>query len=71
MRVCRFTAGGFVIHGLDLPGSSCRVSAWFDDDGLLVDAERITRNNKTLPVEPNSKLWLQIAKRGKHYTKKG
>lgn len=67
MQINTFINGGYVIHRLNSVHSECRISAWFDADGSLIDAERITRNNKSLPVKHGSSLWVEIQHKGRLY----
>jgi hypothetical protein len=44
MQICRFDVGkGFVIHKIELQGnrSLCYYSAWYAEDGTLLDCEQM------------------------------
>lgn len=60
-NIAFFPAGGFVAHGLMI-GSS-RYSAWYDADGTLKDAERVTPR-AAFPVKRGGPAWQHLAARG-------
>ena len=41
MQVSYFTDGGFVIHKIPTRSGGSRLSAWFNSEGVLIDAESI------------------------------
>jgi hypothetical protein len=61
MQVQQFTTGGYVVHKMRVPGSRCRFSAWFTDDGVLDDCERIDAKGHTYPVGILQRRALQRA----------
>ena len=67
MQISRFKNGGFVIHKL----TGCwvgNVSAWFDADGRLVDAEQVTRPfGPSRPVKQGGPIWKTLSSFGIHY----
>lgn len=65
MNVEYFLTGGYVIHGIRLQGSSSRFSAWFDQAGELLDAERIDGLGRS--YAPREKQRNQLAQVGYPY----
>lgn len=58
-----FHDGRAVIHGLNVPGSRLRISAWIDRDGTLIDAEGFDTLRRPRTIAPDTPLWSQIAER--------
>jgi hypothetical protein len=44
MQVSKFSNGGFVVH--KIPYGNGKISAWFDQDGILQDVERFDKNGR-------------------------
>jgi hypothetical protein len=54
--VKHFTQGGCVRHGVRLPGCASKFSAWYDENGNLLDADRIdARGRSHLPTAAQRK----------------
>jgi len=62
-----FNDGSKVVHGLTSSEWTGRISAWFDKDNNLVDAEKFDVAKRATPVKKNSKLWLKIEKVSKSH----
>jgi hypothetical protein len=61
MQHMRFTNGGFCLHKItgDFTG---KVSAWFDRNGTLLDAEQITRPfESSRPLKRDGPMWRYVA----------
>ena len=57
MQFHRFHNGGFVIHKIPAPCKGT-ISAWFNADGTIVDAEQIVRlGGATRFVKRHGPLW--------------
>ncbi len=67
MHVIPFSNGGYVAHKINVEGLSSRFSAWFDEDGRLLDVERFDRLHRSFPVNPDSPAWKSIAGRGRYW----
>lgn len=67
MQLHRFTSGGYCLH--KITGSwRGNVSAWFDRDGKLLDAEQIlTPFGSSRPVKRDGPMWREIQRVGKRY----
>jgi len=69
MQVMRFINGGYAIHHIkgDFKGN---MSAWFDKDGKLLDAEQIpVPFGSSRRVKPNGAMWQlaeKVGQRSKH-----
>lgn len=62
MTVSRFTRGGYVIHRIT-GAFKGKMSAWFDRNGQLLDAEQIIRPfESSRPVKRGGPMW-QLAER--------
>lgn len=60
MQIQRFNDGGFVIHKISGPFTG-RVSAWFDRDGRVLDAEQmIGFGVGSRPVKANGPIWRHL-----------
>jgi hypothetical protein len=46
----KFSNGGHVVHRMTMPNSKCKFSVWYDNCGFLIDAERINKNQVSLPA---------------------
>lgn len=74
IQFSKFSNGGFVLHKIKLDGVKSRISAWFDDQGKLLDCEFIPENlsgNSVIratcyPIR-SAKTWAKIQKIGKAY----
>jgi hypothetical protein len=59
MQAHRFSCGGYVAHKLRVHAlSTMRYSAWFTDDGKLIDAEGIDRLFRARPASAAIKAAL-------------
>lgn len=65
IQLCRFTTGGYVLHNIrgDWKG---RISAWFDQNGKLTDAEQLLECRET-PIKRNGPIWQQLQRIGAPY----
>lgn len=54
-----FSSGGFVLHRIPYNGG--RLSAWFDDEGKLLDAEYFLKSGKRYHTTDNVKRIAQLA----------
>lgn len=45
-----FSTGGFVLHRVKVAGYASRFSAWFDSNGMLVDAEGIDSRGRSRQI---------------------
>jgi len=54
MQKSTFTSGGFVLHNIRHLSKN-RISAWFDVDGNLLDAEYITANFQSRKIATSHK----------------
>lgn len=61
MQVQQYTTGGYVAHKMQVPGSRCRFSAWFNEQGVLDDCERIDASGRSYPVSILQRRALQRA----------
>lgn len=65
MQVTRFQDGSAVIHGMTSAHSKAnRISAWFNPQGKLYDAEGWYGRYNYKAIARNSKAWPEIARRG-------
>lgn len=53
-----FSTGGFVLHRIPYNGG--KLSAWFDADGKLIDAEYFLRSGKRYRTTDNVKRIAQM-----------
>lgn len=67
MNALSFSTGGYVVHGMRVSGSPCKFSGWFEADGSLLDAERITRKCDAYPVTQGGFQWTVLATLGAMY----
>lgn len=63
MQIARFSNGGFAIHAITHLCAS-RVSAWFDPQGVLLDAEYPERNR---PVSATGHVRTALIAMGPRY----
>lgn len=64
-----FPDGGFVLH--KIPAGSGRMSAWYDKDGRLLDAEYLTDSRRgSRPVKRGGPLWAEAETYGRRYAAK-
>lgn len=61
-----FETGGFVLHRIPTNNNG-RCSAWFDRDGVVLDAERIDAKGRSMPVKKDGPLWDTIKMYGAIY----
>ncbi len=59
-----FTDGGFVLHKIK-GNFNGKASAWFDAQGVLLDAEQITIGGVSRPVKRDGKIWHFISSVGR------
>ncbi len=62
-----FIGGDFVLHKIT-GNFEGRVSAWYEKDGKLMDAE-VIRGNKSYPVKRNGPIWDLCISKGQIYKK--
>jgi hypothetical protein len=69
MQINRYLDGGYVIHKIT-GNFKGKVSAYFDKNGILIDAEQIPRPfESSRPVKKNGPIWnlaQRIGTRCKH-----
>ena len=65
MNIHYFATGGFVAHGCRVAGSPMRFSAWFDPNGVLLNAESFDATQRARPVSPSQRQAL--ARQGRAY----
>jgi hypothetical protein len=67
MQVARFTNGGYVVH--KITGNFVgRMSAWFDKDGKILDAEQILAPfGSSRPVKRDGPMWKLAQEVGDRY----
>jgi hypothetical protein len=68
MQISRYLGGGYVIHKItgDFKGT---VSAYFDQNAILIDAEQIPRPfESSRPVKKNGPIWNLAQKIGTRYS---
>lgn len=58
MQIQYFSNGGYVAHKLMIAG--IKHSAWFDDCGMLKDAERIDVLGRSTTIKPSSFAWTEL-----------
>lgn len=58
-QVHTFSTGGFCVHGAMKAGRK-RYSAWYSEDGTLLDAELHTSNGQVRRVKRNTRPWLML-----------
>ena len=56
IQVKRFSTGGYVVHKIT-GNYKGRVSAWFDKDGNLLEAEQIIAR-RVRPVRRGGPMWM-------------
>lgn len=67
MQIARFTNGGYVIHKITGPFKGT-VSAWFDREGKLLDAEQIPQPfGNSRPVKRGGPIWYLASAIGNRY----
>lgn len=69
IQVNKFEGGGFVIHKI-VGNYKGRMSAWFDENGKLVDAEQIIPTPlgvKAQPVKKGGPMWKLAQEIGLFY----
>lgn len=64
MQIARFSDGGFVLHRIQNATHTARLSAWFDSEGALIDAEYIFTSGRTRAVKSNE-VRANLARLGK------
>lgn len=69
MQCMRFNNGGYVIHKM-LGYWTGKVSAWFDVDGNLLEAEQILLSNISRGVKRDGPMWDEIQRQGRPYFRK-
>jgi hypothetical protein len=63
----RFTDGGYVLHKIAGYWRGT-VSAWFDRDGQLLDAEQIPQPfGSSRKIQVDGPMWQEISRIGKRY----
>lgn len=62
-----FSDGGFILHKIKLACVKGKCSAWYDSNGVLIDAERITSRDISFPVKRNGPIWSELENIGKIY----
>ena len=63
-QIMPFSTGGFVVHKVYISGSQCKFSAWYDENGKLVDAERIDARGVSYPATTKQRAELNGRGRG-------
>ena len=58
MQIAHFTNGGYVVHKAMIAG--IKHSAWFNKDGVIVDAERIDVKGRSYSIKPGSFAWDEL-----------
>lgn len=67
MQIKRFTNGGYVIHKMLLQHGKGWFSAWYDKDGVLLDAEQFFDHERTRSVKRPGPAWNTLAAIGKRF----
>ena len=65
IQLHRFSDGGFVLHRITDPQMAGRMSAWYDAQGNVLDAEAYDKLNRAHPVKANSFAWGVAQKYGR------
>ena len=65
MQISRFTTGGFVIHKMLLQNYKGRFSAWYDEEGKLLDAEQLFDHMHERSVVKGGPIWQRLQEVGK------
>lgn len=67
MQHMRFFNGGFVLHKITGNWKG-NVSAWFDRDGKLLDAEQILIPfSSSRPIKRDGPMWCELVRLGARY----
>lgn len=66
MQHQQFANGGYVLHKMTGFWTN-KVSAWFDANGKLLDAEHILRSNVSRAVKRDGPMWREIERQGQPY----
>jgi hypothetical protein len=65
-QIAYFHNGGYVVH--KIPYGKSRISAWFDKDGNIVDAEAL-RGHRSISLLEGGPAWHWAKERGNHIAK--
>lgn len=63
----QFSTGGFVLHKINPPSGNGNISAWYDAQGGLIDAEYIDRRGRARPIQYGKTLWNNLCYIGQRY----
>jgi len=69
MRTVVKMLNGFVMHGMepDWIARGSGLSAWYDHEGNVLDAELINTRNQSRPVKQCAALWNYAIRQGRVY----
>ena len=63
----QFIDGGFALHKIAPPSGYGSISAWYDAQGALIDAEYIDRRGRARPIQYGKALWNRLCGLGSVY----
>jgi len=70
MKKMTYHDGSYVLHGIVGNSWTGKISAWYEADGTLRDAERI-QGNKVFPVKQGGPIWTRLENIGAVYADEG
>ncbi len=70
MKKMTYHDGSYVLHGIVGNSWTGKISAWYEADGTLRDAERI-QGNKVFPVKEGGPIWTRLENIGAVYADEG
>jgi hypothetical protein len=65
MTCKRYSTGGFVLHRVKIPGSLRTFSAWYDAQGVLLDATAFTKDGWSTNITAGFVVWNDLVRLGK------
>ena len=61
MQIARFSNGSFAVHAIK-SNKGARISAWYNDDGAVIDVEKVLSNGTTTTrLNTNDRMAVKIA----------